>query len=62
MATITMMMVLRPRLEGRSECCFHGNEQQQQLQAIYADIHDGVGWLDNDALDKTFGPGEVKAL
>jgi len=28
------------------------------LKAIHADIHDGVGWLDNDALEKILGPGE----
>ncbi len=32
------------------------------LQAIHADIHDGVGWLDNDALDKILRPGNSKAL
>jgi len=31
----------------------------QLLQAIHADIHDGVGWFDNDALDKILGPGSL---
>ena len=32
------------------------------LKAIHADIHDGVGWLDDDALKKILGPGEVNSL
>jgi len=32
------------------------------LKAIHADIHDGVGWLDDDALEKILGPDETKTL
>ncbi len=36
----------------------HDRNLGDLLQAIQADIHDGVGWLDNDAMEKILGPGK----
>jgi len=32
------------------------------LRAIHADIHDGVGWFDESALEKILGPEQTKSL
>ena len=32
------------------------------IKAIHADIHDGVGWLDHDALVKILGPGKSENI
>jgi len=38
----------------------HNRNLGDLLRAIQADIHDGVGWLDNDALDKILGSRNSK--